>query len=53
MAETKYAFETLEKACIEAPALAVADLDKPFLIETDISKLGLGAVLSQNQIDGQ
>ena len=40
------AFETLRKACLEAPLLALTDFNKPFLLETNASKLGLGAVLS-------
>ena len=47
------AFEMLNKACLEAPVLAFDDFDKPFLLETDSSKLGLGVVLSQKQLDGQ
>ena len=46
------AFEILKKACFEAPVLTFADFNKPFLLETDASKLGLGVVLSQKQSDG-
>ena len=34
-----------------APVLAFADCTKPFLLETNASKEGLGAVLSQKQPD--
>ena len=34
------------------PILAFADYTKPFLLETDASKDGLGAVLSQKQMNG-
>ena len=43
----------LKKACLKAPVLAFADFNKPFLLETDASKLGFVAVLSQKQTDGQ
>ena len=37
---------------MSAPALAYLDPDREYLLETDTSKLGLGAVLSQKQADG-
>ena len=46
------AFEMLKKYCLKAPVLAFTDFNKPFLLETDTSKLGLGSVLSQKQING-
>ena len=46
------AFEVLKQACMTASVLAFADYTKPFLLETDASKDGLGAVLSQKQADG-
>ena len=46
-------FEMLKKACLEALCWAFANFDKAFLLETDASKLGLGAVLSQKQNDSQ
>ena len=46
------AFETLKKACLEAPVLSFADFNKLFPLETDASKLGLGVVLSQKQSEG-
>ena len=42
-----------ETACMSAPILAFADYTKDFLLKTDTSKEGLGAVLSQKQADGQ
>ena len=41
-----------KKACLKAAVLALAYFDKPFLLETYASQLGLGAVLSQKQADG-
>ena len=47
------AFEALKQACMTAPVLAFAYYTKPFLLETDLSKDGLGAVLLQKKADGQ
>ena len=41
------AFKVLKQACMMALVLAFASYTKPFLLETDVSKDGLGEVLSQ------
>ena len=46
------AFDALKQACMSAPGLIFADYTKEFLLETDASKEGLGAVLSQKKADG-
>ena len=53
MVEAKDTFETLKKASLKVPVLPFVDFDKPFLLETNASKLGLGAVLSQRRTDSQ
>ena len=45
-------FQALKWACMSSPVLAFADYMKDFLLKTDTSKEGLGAVLSQKQADG-
>ena len=45
------AFEALKQTCMTAPLLAFADYTKLFLLETDASKDGLGALLLQKQAD--
>ena len=48
---TLEAFKAQKRAWMTAPVLGFADYTKPFLLETDASKDGLGAVLSQKQTD--
>ena len=50
---TLVAFQALKQACMNSPVLAFADYMKDFLLKTDASKEGLGAVLTQKQVDGQ
>ena len=46
-------FEELKMKCMTAPILVFADFKKPFHLETDASKEGLGAILLQESDDGQ
>ena len=50
--EAQEAVSTLKGKIQSAPVLVFPDFNKPFLLETDASKEGLGAVLSQKQDDG-
>ena len=50
--EQQEAFEALQKLCTESPILAHADFKAPFVLHTDASGDGLGAVLYQVH-DGQ
>ena len=47
------AFHELKLKYMQVPILAFTDFHKPFLLETDASSDGLGAVLSQKQEDGK
>ena len=47
--EQQEAFETLQRLCTESPVLAYADFKAPFILHTDASGEGLGAVLYQVQ----
>ena len=51
--EALEAFNILKMKCMTAPVLTFADFQKPFLLETDTSSCGLGAMLSQQQDDGK
>ena len=50
--ECQQAFETLKRLLTSAPVLAYPRMEDPFVLETDASILGLGAILSQQQPDG-
>ena len=47
--ECQTAFDALKTKLTHAPVLGFADYSKPFILETDASHVGLGAVLSQDQ----
>ena len=49
--EALQAYDKLKMKCVTAPVLTFANFKKPFLLETDASKEGLGAVLLQKQPD--
>ena len=47
--EQQEAFEALQRLCTDSPILAYADFKAPFILHTDASGDGLGAVLYQAQ----
>ena len=47
------AFDALKQACMSTSILAFANYTNEFLLETNASKEGLGAVLTQKQADSQ
>ncbi|KAI2643107.1 Retrovirus-related Pol polyprotein from transposon 17.6 [Labeo rohita] len=46
-AEAEEAFQRVKKALTSEPVLRAPDFNRPFLVQTDASDTGLGAVLSQ------
>lgn len=52
-AKCQNAFQNLKDALTTAPVLGYADFSLPFILETDASLEGLGAVLSQDQEGGR
>ncbi|XP_062421526.1 uncharacterized protein clasp1b [Pungitius pungitius] len=51
--DCKYAFNTLQEALSSAPILAAPDPEVPFVLDTDASGDGVGAVLSQAWPEGE
>ena len=51
--KAKEAFSLLKQALLQAPVLKFVDYSKPFMLETDASSDGLGAVLLQEGEDGK
>ena len=48
-AEQQTTFNTLQKAIMEQPVLAIPVDDEPYRVEADSSDFALGAILSQRQ----
>ena len=51
-AQCEEAFQILKHRLSESPVLKVPDFNKPFVVQTDASDVGIGAVLSQTDENG-
>ncbi|CAM1312561.1 Uncharacterised protein r2_g2301 [Pycnogonum litorale] len=51
--ECKEAFEKLKLAMSSSPVISMPDLEKIFIVKTDASQVGVGAILQQQTADGQ
>lgn len=51
--ECEAAFTALKERLVSAPILTCPDFDRPFVLQTDASDYGLGAVLSQITDEGE
>ena len=48
----QHAFQTLKHYLCSAPVIAYPDFDRPFLLQSDASDVGLGAILAQHDGKG-
>lgn len=51
--EQRDAFEALKKTLTSAPVLTCPDFSRPFILQTNASKCGLSAVLTQESTEGE